>query len=99
MNYQPMLSVIWLLVGPSRFCTGMSDVMSTYDIDLNVCLSVIGDENELPAHVISDMAVSRTFQILYRNEDVMINDVILYRFHTLIDSTRVSLAFYRVLIG
>ena len=74
----------------------ISDVMSiyrSYNIDSYVSLSVVGDENELPAHVISDMAVSRTFQILYRNEDVMINDVILYRFHTLIDSTRVSLVF------
>lgn len=49
-----------------------------------------GDGNNLPAHVISDMAVSRTFQILYRNEDVVINDVILYRFHTLVDSSRME---------
>ena len=49
-----------------------------------------GSGNDLPAHVISDMAVSRTFQILYRNEDVVINDVILYRFHTLVDSSKVS---------
>ena len=74
-------------------------IYRSYNIDSYVCLSIVGDENELPAHVISDMAVSRTFQILYRNEDVMINDVILYRFHTLIDSIRVSLAFYRVLLG
>ena len=65
-------------------------IYRSYNIDSYVCLSIAGDENELPAHVISDMAVSRTFQILYRNEDVMINDVILYRFHTLIDSTRVN---------
>ena len=35
------------------------------------------------------MAVSRTFQILYRNEDISVNDVILYRFHTLVDSNKV----------
>lgn len=49
-----------------------------------------GSGNDLPAHVISDMAVSRTFLILYRNEDVVINDVILYRFHTLVDSSKME---------
>lgn len=49
-----------------------------------------GDDNEIPAHVISDSAVSRTFQILYRNEDVAINDVILYRFHTLVNSSQLE---------
>ncbi|XP_052775598.1 protein FAM135A-like isoform X3 [Mya arenaria] len=49
-----------------------------------------GENNEIPAHVINDWAVSRTFQILYRNEDVSINDVILYRFHTLINSAKLE---------
>ena len=48
-----------------------------------------GDDNEIPAHVINDWAVSRTFQILYRSEDIAINDVILYRFHTLVNSAHV----------
>lgn len=49
-----------------------------------------GDGDELPAHVINEMAVSRTFQILYRNEDISVNDVILYRFHTLVDSNKME---------
>ncbi|KAL4235935.1 hypothetical protein ACF0H5_004324 [Mactra antiquata] len=49
-----------------------------------------GEDNEIPAHVINDCAVSRTFQILYRNEDVAINDVILYRFHTLVNSNQLE---------
>jgi len=49
-----------------------------------------GEGNDVPAHVSGDWAVSRTFQILYRNEDVAINDVILYRFHTLINSNKVG---------
>lgn len=51
---------------------------------------IAGEDNAIPAHVINDWAVSRTFQILYRNEDIPINDVILYRFHTLINSNKVS---------
>ncbi|XP_053393884.1 protein FAM135B-like isoform X2 [Mercenaria mercenaria] len=49
-----------------------------------------GEDNEIPAHVINDWAVSRTFQILYRSEDIAINDVILYRFHTLVNSAHLE---------
>ena len=43
-----------------------------------------------PASIINGVAVSKTFQILYRNEDVSINDVILFKVHMLVDSHRVS---------
>ncbi|KAK3600457.1 hypothetical protein CHS0354_037864 [Potamilus streckersoni] len=46
--------------------------------------------NDPSAHVVNEVAVSRTFQILYRNEDLAINDVVLYRFHTLVESTRLE---------
>ncbi|KAL3869417.1 hypothetical protein ACJMK2_042101 [Sinanodonta woodiana] len=46
--------------------------------------------NYPPAHVVNEVAVSRTFQILYRNEDLAINDVVLYRFHSLVESTRLE---------
>ncbi|XP_076440351.1 protein FAM135A-like isoform X2 [Babylonia areolata] len=42
------------------------------------------------ASIVNNMAISRTFQILYRNEDLSINDAILYRIHTLVDSSRVE---------
>lgn len=44
----------------------------------------------LPASIINGVAVSKTFQILYRNEDVLVNDVILFRIHILVDSSKVS---------
>lgn len=44
----------------------------------------------LPASIINGVAVSKTFQILYRNEDVVVNDVILFRIHVLVDSSKVS---------
>ncbi|KAJ8319666.1 hypothetical protein KUTeg_002782 [Tegillarca granosa] len=43
----------------------------------------------LPACVINGVAVSKTFQILYRSEDVQINDLVLYRLHTLIESNKI----------
>ena len=45
-----------------------------------------------PASVINGSAVSKTFQILYRNEDVAINDVILFKVHMLVDAQRVRIS-------
>ncbi|XP_046554635.1 protein FAM135A-like [Haliotis rubra] len=47
-----------------------------------------GGNQSLSATIINDVAVSKTFQILYRNEDLPVNDVFLYRIHTLVDSTK-----------
>ena len=50
------------------------------------------------ASIVNNVAISRTFQILYRNEDLNINDAILYRIHTLVDSSRVSGCCYLLLL-
>ena len=42
-----------------------------------------------PASVINGVAVSKTFQILYRNEDVTINDVIIFKVQMLVDANKV----------
>ncbi|XP_025110333.1 protein FAM135A-like isoform X1 [Pomacea canaliculata] len=42
------------------------------------------------AVLVNNVALTRTFQILYRNEDININDAILYRIHTLVDSARLE---------
>ncbi|XP_070194808.1 protein FAM135A-like [Littorina saxatilis] len=42
------------------------------------------------ATIVNNVAFSRNFQILYRNEDLNINDSILYRIHTLVDSSRLE---------
>ncbi|GAB1598325.1 protein FAM135A-like isoform X5 [Argonauta hians] len=44
----------------------------------------------LPATIINGVAISKTFQILYRNEDVVVNDIILFRIHVLVDSSKVN---------
>ncbi|XP_014676914.1 PREDICTED: LOW QUALITY PROTEIN: protein FAM135A-like [Priapulus caudatus] len=43
-----------------------------------------------PAYVENDVVISKTFQILYRNEEVSVNDVALFRVHLLVDATRVE---------
>ncbi|XP_041358704.1 protein FAM135A-like [Gigantopelta aegis] len=44
----------------------------------------------LPACIIGDAAVSKTYQIQYREEDLSINDAFMYRVHTLVDSSQLE---------
>lgn len=43
--------------------------------------------------IINRTAVSKTFQILYRHEEVSINDVVQFKVHTLVNANKVSLLF------
>ncbi|KAG1694152.1 Protein FAM135A [Nymphon striatum] len=43
-----------------------------------------------PACIINGAAVSKTFQILYRNEDVLLDDVALFRIHMLVDGHKIA---------
>ena len=43
-----------------------------------------------PPSIINGIAVSKTFQILYRNEEVSLDDVIHYRVHIVLDSARIE---------
>lgn len=40
--------------------------------------------------MVNGTGVSKTFQILYRNEEVLLDDVIMFRAHILVDSHKVS---------
>lgn len=42
-----------------------------------------------PACVVNGAGVSKTFQILYRNEEVCLDDAIMFRAHILVDSHKV----------
>ena len=42
-----------------------------------------------PASVMNGVAVSKTFQILYRNEDVSVDDIILFKVQMLVDTQKV----------
>lgn len=47
----------------------------------------------VPASIVNGVAVSKTFQILYRNEDVSVNDIVLFKVHMLVDSQKVQYCF------
>ncbi|XP_014289296.1 protein FAM135A isoform X2 [Halyomorpha halys] len=52
----------------------------------------LSGENELgfPACILNGVGVSRTFQILYRNEEVSLDDTVLFRVHILVDSHKIE---------
>ncbi|XP_064624581.1 protein FAM135A-like isoform X2 [Lineus longissimus] len=43
-----------------------------------------------PACIMNGVAVSKTFEILYRNEDVIVNDIVTFRVHMLVDSQKIE---------
>ncbi|XP_063221158.1 protein FAM135A isoform X3 [Bacillus rossius redtenbacheri] len=43
-----------------------------------------------PACVVNGTGVSKTFQILYRNEEILLDDVIMFRAHILVDSHKIE---------
>ena len=43
-----------------------------------------------PACIINGCAVTKTFQILYRNEEVRLDDVINFRLHAIVEAGKVS---------
>uniref|UniRef100_T1J2Y8 DUF676 domain-containing protein n=1 Tax=Strigamia maritima TaxID=126957 RepID=T1J2Y8_STRMM len=47
-------------------------------------------ELAFPACVVNGAAVSKTFQILYRNEEVTLNDVALFKVHIIVDSHKIE---------
>ena len=57
---------------------------------INVVASILTECHLVfPATVINGNAVSKTFQILYRNEDVTLNDIVLFKVHALVDAVKV----------
>lgn len=68
-------------------------VLGFMDAPVGSCLA---DGSSLhSAHVYESTVLSRVFQILYRNEEVPISDVAVFRAHLLLDGERVSGAAHR----
>ena len=44
-----------------------------------------------PACIINGTAVTKTFQILYRNEEVRLDDVIHFKIHAIVEAGKVSI--------
>ena len=47
-----------------------------------------------PACVINGSAVTKTFQILYRNEEVLLGDVVHFRIHGIVEGGKVGAKIY-----
>ncbi|XP_071454365.1 protein FAM135A [Hetaerina americana] len=55
-------------------------------VEVNLARNQLGKELVFPACVVNGAGVSKTFQILYRNEEVLLDDVVTFRAHILVDS-------------
>lgn len=53
----------------------------------------LGSDLAFPASVQDDVICSKTFQILYKNEEVVVNDVLLFKVMMLLDEKKVCLFF------
>ncbi|KAL0983873.1 hypothetical protein UPYG_G00134160 [Umbra pygmaea] len=49
-----------------------------------------GSDMAFPAAVLDDVICSKTFQILYKNEEVVVNDVLIFKFLMLLDEKKVE---------
>lgn len=45
-----------------------------------------------------DLGVSKTFRILYRHEEILLDDIILFKAHVLVDSQKVNKSFTIIVI-
>lgn len=52
---------------------------------------ILGSDLAFPASVQDDVICSKTFQILYKNEEVVVNDVLLFKVMMLLDEKKVNL--------
>lgn len=51
---------------------------------------VTGSDLAFPASVQDDVVCSKTFQILYKNEEIVVNDVLVFKVMMLLDAKKVS---------
>lgn len=59
---------------------------------ISLLLDIQGQEYQFGATITPSggTAISKTFQILYRNESIMLNDSFVFRLHMLVNSDKVS---------
>ncbi|XP_065224956.1 protein FAM135A isoform X2 [Planococcus citri] len=48
------------------------------------------DEGLVPASVENNAGISKTFRIIYRNEEITLDDIIVFRVHVLVDSNKIE---------
>lgn len=65
---------------------------------------LIGQENQQKTPQLyyvengEDLGVSKTFRILYRHEEILLDDIILFKAHVLVDSQKVNKSFIIIFI-
>ncbi|KAL1129277.1 hypothetical protein AAG570_013806 [Ranatra chinensis] len=71
-----------------------------YICDIIIIILILpGSELAFPACVVNGVGISKTFQILYRNEEVILDDTLLFRVHILVDSHKIEESIERADIG
>jgi len=65
------------------------------DIIFRYNLNFTGQDNQKSPQLYyvengEDLGVSKTFRILYRHEEIMLDDIILFKAHVLVDSQKVN---------
>lgn len=56
-------------------------------------LHFIDSDMGIPASVQGDVIYSKTFQILYKNEEIVVNDVLIFKVMMLLDEKKVRFIF------
>jgi len=59
-------------------------------VDVSFSSNSVDNKLVMPAVVCGAAAISKTFQILYRKEEVELNDIILFKVHTLVDINKLE---------
>ncbi|XP_076055096.1 protein FAM135A isoform X3 [Oratosquilla oratoria] len=59
-------------------------------VEISLPRNAAGSGLVFPACVVNGSAVSKTFQILYRNEEVHLNDHMLFKLHLLVDAHKIA---------
>lgn len=59
----------------------------------SVVLNFVDSDMVIPASVQGDVIYSKTFQILYKNEEIVVNDVFIFKVMMLLDEKKVRFIF------
>lgn len=65
-------------------------VISFVNLFFFCCCFCLGSDLAFPASVQDDVICSKTFQILYKNEEVVVNDVLLFKVMMLLEEKKVG---------
>ena len=68
----------------------MAQVFPMTNKELLLCYIFLASNMAYPACIINGAAVTKTFQIMYKNEEVRLEDFINFKVHAIIESGKVT---------